>query len=126
MKKAELADVGGDAAIEAAARILHELIGRAEALAKQAEAAAQAASRASQSATAAAEKTEKGAARAGGEAKELAEMARQAAEEAIKKAEAALPRKIIGSWDFLLVVILIFLGAVTSSVLFAVALTYWR
>ena len=68
----------------------------------------------------------KGAERAGLEAREMAEVAREAAEAAIKKAEEALPRKIIGSWDFLLVVILIFLGAVTSSVLFAVALSYWR
>ena len=63
---------------------------------------------------------------AGADSTRLAEIARLEAEEAIKKAEAALPRKIVYSTEFLLVIILIFLGAVTSSVLFSVALTYWR
>ena len=61
----------------------------------------------------------------GFKAKEVAEIAQEAAEEAVKKAEEALPRKIIRSWEFLLIVILIFLGAVFSSVLITVGLTYW-
>ena len=111
-KKAEQADVAGDAAIEAAGRVLHELMSRAESLVRQAEEAAVASLKAAEGISA--------------EAKGVAEIAREAAEEAVRKAEAALPRKVVGSWDFLLVVILIFLGAVTSSVLFSVALSYWH
>ena len=73
----------------------------------------------------AASKAKESAEAIGFKAKEAAEVAREAAAEAVKKAEEALPMKIIQSREFLLIVILVFLGAVFSSVLITVGLTYW-
>ncbi|MFC1870629.1 hypothetical protein ACFLYE_05135 [Chloroflexota bacterium] len=134
----ELPDIAGDEAIEAASQALHQLVTRAEELAKAAETAAEAANISSQEASKAAEaaglraakaagsaeEVAKAAERAAGRAEQVAEAAETAAEVAIKKAEPVVfVKKLLSSWDFIIFVVLVILAAVFGSVAISIGLS---
>ena len=111
-----------------AARKAQEAANRAEEARKAGEKAAESAMRAAAEAVSKTEDIAKAATAAAKEAAEIAaEQATRKAEEAFAKAEEALPsklvKKVLSSWDFLAVLIMILVGAIFASVAISLGLS---